>query len=178
MLRRATADDVPALVELRGVMFAGLGHLDARGDELPGWRDAAARWFLEHLGADACAYVVDVDGRPVAMALGYVHTAPPAPSDPHPVRGQVANVVTLPAHRRRGHARACVEALIGWFREATTAGRVDLVASADGLALYESLGWVRRDDPTLRLRLQRTTRGRDRRRPKIDTQRRPCLITV
>lgn len=106
-------------------------------------------------GVDACAYIIYSSGTAVAAALGYVHTAPPSPSSCATVTGHLSNVVTLEGHRRRGHARACVQKLLEWFRHETSAARVDLAASEDGLALYESLGWVRREQPTLRLSLHR-----------------------
>lgn len=152
MIRRATADDVDAMVELRAAMFATMGDPPAPNAT---WRILAAEWFREHLGRDSCGYIVRTDEEPVAAALGYVHTAPPSPSNLASVTGRLSNVITLEGHRRGGHARACVEALIDWFRDETPAERVDLAASEDGLALYESLGWIRRDQPTLRLRLNR-----------------------
>ncbi len=130
----------------------------AMGDPLvPGlrWRDASAVWFEQHLGVDACVYVIDLDGELVAAALGFVHTATPSPSSLTDVRGHVSNVVTLEEHRRRGYARSCLAAVLAWFREETDADRVDLVASDDGVALYESFGWERRAYPTLRLTIHR-----------------------
>lgn len=132
-------------------MFAAMG--DPLASRMQ-WRTAATAWFEQHLGVDACMYVVDVDGELVAAALGFVHTATPSPSSSSTTRGHVSNVVTLPGHQRRGYARNCLNALLTWFHDETDADRVDLVASDDGVALYESLGWERRDFPTLRLVLQ------------------------
>lgn len=129
-----------------------MGH-DANPDAP--WRDEASKWFAEHLDVDACAYIVYSAGTAVAAALGHVYTAPPSPASCATVTGHLSNVVTLESHRRQGHARACVEALIGWFRDETSAAKVDLAASKDGLALYESLGWVLRQQPTLRLPINR-----------------------
>ncbi|WP_452672759.1 GNAT family N-acetyltransferase [Streptomyces albidochromogenes] len=58
----------------------------------------------------------------------------------------------LPGHRRRGHARSCVQALFDWLRE-RGAGSVDLNASAEAEPLYASLGFVRKPDPSMRLTL-------------------------
>lgn len=159
MLRRATSDDIPALVELRAAMFTAMG--DPLVKETP-WRGASADWFRRHLGRDACVYVVELDGELVSAALGFVHTATPSPSSLVPVRGHVSNVVTVNEHRRRGHARSCLEALLAWFREETDADRVDLVASDDGVALYESFGWERRAHPSLRLTIRRDPDGHSR----------------
>lgn len=131
-------------------MFTAMGDPLVSGLK---WRKASAGWLTEHLGVDACMYVVDLDGELVAAALGFLHTSTPSPSSLCCVRGHVSNVVTLPGHQRRGYALSCLEALLTWFREETNADRVDLVASDDGVALYESLGWERREYPTLRLSL-------------------------
>lgn len=150
MLRRATIQDVPAVIDLRAAFFATMGH---QSDPDAPWGAPAARWFAEHLGIDACAYLAYDGDQPVATAVGYLQIAPPSPSNPAGVRGYLSDVITLPGHRRRGHARRCVDALITWFRDETPAELVDLTASTDGVALYESLGWARRDQPLLRLRL-------------------------
>jgi GNAT superfamily N-acetyltransferase len=54
----------------------------------------------------------------------------------------VFNMSTLPAHRRRGHARACLEALLEWFRDETEARVITLNATRDGIALYRSVGFT------------------------------------
>lgn len=152
VIHRATDDDIGSLVGLRAAMFATMGH---EADPEASWLEEASRWFSEHLGVDACAYIVYSSGTAVAAALGYVHTTPPSPASCATVTGHLSNVVTLESHRRRGYARACVQELLDWFRHETSAARVDLAASEEGLALYESLGWVRRQQPTLRLSLHR-----------------------
>lgn len=152
MLRRATVDDIPALVELQALLFAEMGHAHVSA---PAWRDPAAAWLAQRLGSEVCVSVVEVEGALVACALGYLHTAPPSPSSITDVRGHISNVITVEGHRSRGYARACVEALLEWFRDETSAEVVDLSASKDGLALYESMGWRRRDDPTMRLQIAR-----------------------
>ena len=52
----------------------------------------------------------------------------------------VYNVYTEPAHRRRGLARAIMDAIHTWCREAGVTS-VALNASPDGRPLYEALGY-------------------------------------
>jgi GNAT superfamily N-acetyltransferase len=78
----------------------------------------------------------------VAAALGEVSRHAPSPWNPSGVKGHVSNVVTEPAYRRLGLARACVEQLLAWFREETATGEVDLAATECGAGLYESLGFT------------------------------------
>ncbi len=116
MICRATALDVAAVVDLRAAVFASMGF---DGDPQGPRGEPAPRWFTAHLAVDACVYLAYEGEELVAMALGYLQIAPPSPSSTAGVRGYVSDVMTLEAHRRRGHARRCVEALSDWFREET-----------------------------------------------------------
>lgn len=55
--------------------------------------------------------------------------------------GLVMNAYTVPAHRRRGLARALLGHVLAWTREQGL-HRVVLHASAEGRALYEELGFM------------------------------------
>ena len=57
--------------------------------------------------------------------------------------GEVVNVVTRAEARGRGHARACVTAVLAWMDDAGVA-RVSLAATPDGEPLYRSLGFTAR----------------------------------
>lgn len=58
------------------------------------------------------------------------------------MRGHVFNMSTFPAHRRRGYARACLEALLEWFRDETQARVINMNATQDGIPLYRSVGFT------------------------------------
>ncbi|MCY1143471.1 GNAT family N-acetyltransferase [Actinoplanes sp. Pm04-4] len=154
--RRATVDDAEELVRLRGVLFG----VDDDSDD-NGWRDAARGILLRRLAEEKpsmAGFVVDqpdAGGRLAACAVGIVEERLGGPRNPHGLVGYMFNVATDPAHRRRGYARACTFALIEWFR-AQGAGMVDLRASADGLPLYTSQGFVLTADPAMRLKLSNT----------------------
>ncbi len=155
VLRRADASDAIALVTLRVAMHESMGE-PVGGPDDP-WRAAAVRWFERWLPrtAEVAAFVVDEPGvGAVACALGALQHHVPSPTNPVGVRGHVSQVSTLPAFRRRGHARACLGALLDWFEHETDARRVDLHATSDGDAMYRSLGFVPSPYPSLRLRLR------------------------
>jgi ribosomal protein S18 acetylase RimI-like enzyme len=65
-------------------------------------------------------------------------------------RGNILNVYTEREHRRRGMARALMQIALEWCA-ANQVGAVILHASAEGSALYESLGFT----PTNEMRLTR-----------------------
>jgi GNAT superfamily N-acetyltransferase len=137
-LRRADVRDVDALVRLRGLM------LQAMGDDLstPGWEDACRQALVRRLAEPDrfVAFVVDVDGAPISAGVGWLEEHLPSPNQLDGRRGHVASMSTDPAHRRRGHGRAVLQALLGWFGELQV-GRIDLRATPDGQPLYLSAGF-------------------------------------
>jgi GNAT superfamily N-acetyltransferase len=150
--RRATPEDADELVRLRAVMLAGVTHVEPTDD---GWR-AAAREILrsELLGDRMAAFVVsrpDESGL-TSCAVGTIEQRLPSPGNPTGRSGYVFSVATDPLFRRQGHSRACMTALLAWFRS-NQISRVDLRASTDGFPLYSSLGFRPTGDPAMRLTL-------------------------
>ncbi|MEV5598102.1 GNAT family N-acetyltransferase [Streptomyces sp. NPDC052496] len=158
-VRRATAHDIAELVRLRALLF------DARDDEyfsdqylddsypapVPGcdWRGNLAAAFRDHMASDAVRIlVVDAGQGLAACGIGTVERWFPGPHNHRGRVGHVIGVVTDPAHRRRGHSRAIMRSLLGWF-EGQEVGRVDLYASPSGRPLYRSLGFTDHPDPAL-----------------------------
>jgi len=158
LVRRAHVDDAPDLVRLRAVMFDAMG-LPA-GGTAAGWRTAAEAWFRAQLEAPACfaAFVVDDPLLGVvSVACGICDARAPGPRGLSGVRGHVFRIATDSPCRRRGHARACLTALLAWFRLDTGAETVELSATSDGVELYTSLGFRERAHPTMRLGLRTST---------------------
>ncbi|WP_326763611.1 GNAT family N-acetyltransferase [Streptomyces sp. NBC_01591] len=151
--RRATLDDVPALVRLRGLMLAEMG-VETGGPDAP-WRAASTQWFAERLRHPAvfAAFLVDDPALGVvSSAVGTCHAHAPGPANLSGLQGHVSNVSTDPRRRRLGHARVCLDALLTWFREEARVTVVGLNATEDGAALYESYGFVAPRHPVLQLR--------------------------
>ncbi|MFF1447236.1 GNAT family N-acetyltransferase [Streptomyces sp. NPDC058274] len=157
LVRRAVPADAGELLRLRQVMI----------DSMSG-QDTSAEWHTQSLPtvrrrlADPdggfVAFVVDHPQRPGALAAlvaGTVEYRIGRAGNPHGAVGYVFSVATDPDARRRGYARACMEELLGWFREQGVA-QVDLNASAEAEPLYASLGFVRKPDPSMRLSLRAT----------------------
>ncbi|MEU6703175.1 GNAT family N-acetyltransferase [Streptomyces wuyuanensis] len=152
LARPALPDDAEELVRLRAVMLASTARHEAPDT---GWRTAAVDTFRRRLAdpeGDMAAFVVERPGGLAACAVGTIEHRIGGPADPTGRTGYVFSVATDPDRRRRGHSRACVEGLLGWFR-ARGVRRVDLRASTEGEPLYASLGFVRTPDPAMRLTL-------------------------
>ncbi|WP_435735687.1 GNAT family N-acetyltransferase [Cellulosimicrobium sp. PMB13] len=148
-VRRARPVDAPALVRLRVELMRAMGESDADGQV---WQDRALAWFRDALAADdAAAFVVDEDGAVVAGALVTLGRGAPSARNPRGLTAHLSNVCTLPSARGRGYGRACVEAAIGWARDAGV-DSVALHATPDGEELYRSLGFVDTTYTELRLR--------------------------
>ncbi|WP_406202669.1 GNAT family N-acetyltransferase [Kitasatospora sp. NBC_01560] len=146
-VRPAVPADAPELVRLRNLMFEAMPSM--AGLHGPGpWQANAAEVLRERLAVPPGqltmpAFVVDAPGRPGALAacaVGTLERRLAAPGNPDGLFGFVFNICTDPAHRLRGYARACTEALIDWF-DGRRVGRIDLHASSGGEALYRSLGF-------------------------------------
>jgi ribosomal protein S18 acetylase RimI-like enzyme len=120
------------------------------------WEDSAADFLSDRINdpePTLSVFVVDQpdhDGLLAAAAVGTIENRLSSPANPTGDIGYVFNVSTDPRYRRRGYSRACMEALLAWFR-ARDVTRVDLKASPEGEPLYTSLGFRRTVDPAMRL---------------------------
>ena len=84
--------------------------------------------------------MVEDDGNVVAGGVGWVVEHLPAPGQLDGRRGHISSMSTDPAHRRQGHARRVLLALMEWFASMGVP-RVDLRATEDGRPLYEQTGF-------------------------------------
>ncbi|MEV6349411.1 GNAT family N-acetyltransferase [Actinoplanes sp. NPDC051851] len=153
LIRQAVPGDAAELVRLRAVLLRTSPRTDWNDD----WREPALASLTSRLadpGGDLGAFVADrPDGTGLAScAVGVIEHRLGDPHNPSGRFGYVFNVATDPDMRRQGLSRACVTALIAWFRDRGIGG-VDLMASPDGESLYLSLGFARKKDPAMRLRL-------------------------
>lgn len=147
--RRATADDVRALVELRVEMFRAMG-VEAH---FPEWQDAARDWFAERIDhPDYGFFVVEADGEVVAAAVGAIRDAAPSPACPTGRDLLISNVCTFPEHRGSGYGRAAFDAVMDWAR-GTGVERVELMATETGRRMYERAGFVATRWPAMRASL-------------------------
>jgi GNAT superfamily N-acetyltransferase len=152
-VRRAEPRDAEEVLRLRQVMIDAV-----REETVTDWHALSLptlRARLDDSDGDFAAFVVDHPERPGALAAlvaGTVEYRIGRAGNPSGTAGFVFSVATDPDARRRGYARACMEALLEWFRE-RGAGYVHLTASAQAEPLYLSMGFTRKPDPLLELSL-------------------------
>lgn len=160
LVRRAVPADAEEVIRLRQVMIDSVFTVDGTlpRTSVTDWQAESVPTVREHLAdpdGHFAAFVVDHPERPgalAALAVGTLEYRIGRAGNPHGVAGYLFSVATDPGTRRRGFSRACVEALLDWFRE-RGAGQVDLTASPDAEPLYASLGFVRKPDPYMQLKL-------------------------
>lgn len=173
-IREGRCDEIERLVDLRLAMFDAMGILE--DEDKPSVRDDCRAYFAETMPAGAFRVWVAVSsgadetntGRETGSGHGetresdliasiglVIHSVPPSPHNRVGKAGYIMNLVTLPAWRRRGIARALIEHVLGVLRSEGVP-IVGLHASNDGRSLYERLGFRVRDDlPEMRLSLKR-----------------------
>ncbi|MFC8417128.1 GNAT family N-acetyltransferase [Streptomyces coelicoflavus] len=159
LVRRAVAGDAEEVLRLRQVMIASVNpdaSTDWQAESLPGLRSR-----LADPDGNFAAFVVDHPDRPdrpdrpdalAALVAGTLEYRIGGPNRPGGLLGYVFSVATDPDARRRGYARACMDALLEWFRERGV-GHVMLTASPDAEPLYASMGFTRDATPSMRLYL-------------------------
>jgi GNAT superfamily N-acetyltransferase len=144
-VRPATLDDVDVLVHHRIAMFTDMGmRLDATKVE-----QAFREWLVPALRSGVYrAWVVESDERIVAGGGITLIPWPPGPWWPGERVAYVYNVYTERTHRRRGLARAVMDAIHAWC-SAEGIAAVALNASLEGLPLYESMGYAETPRPMM-----------------------------
>ena len=147
--RLATPADIPELLRLAALMYQSMG-VDT---EASSWREGATKLLAERLGGDELVmFAVDDperEGRLVACGGAAVIQRVPGPATPDGRWAYVQWMVTEPGFRRRGLARAVLEAILDWL-SARGIVNVELHATKDGEPLYRSLGFGDPFSPELR----------------------------
>lgn len=148
-VRRATLDDLDALVHHRIQMFVDMGATVDHGMLAAEF----TKWLHSNMPAGAyAAWLVEADGRIAGGGGATIIPWPPGPRYPGNRLAFVYNVYTEPDYRRQGVARLVMDAIHRWCR-AQGVTSVALNASADGRPLYESLGYVTTPSPMMFLSL-------------------------
>ena len=160
-LRTATAKDLATLARHRDAMWVGMGRV------APGEKDPTSQAYADWLAArmesgTLTAFLAEERGKVLASGAVWIQDVQPRPGHPLTMWGYILSVYTEPHARRRGLARAIVDACIGHAKQAGCT-RACLHASDEGRPLYERLGFERTEEMWLDLR---PPQERPRRRAK------------
>ncbi|MBF9071860.1 GNAT family N-acetyltransferase [Streptacidiphilus fuscans] len=137
-VRAAVPGDVDQLLELRVQVMAGEPVTQA-------WRDTLGQDLRERLGVDPdlLVFVAPGDGgQLLACAIGMAYHGYRSPRFETGRWGRVLIVVTRPAARRRGYAKAVMRALLDAFDAAGCSASIELRATDMAEPLYTGLGFT------------------------------------
>ena len=140
--RLAAPDDAAELLRLRVLMFESMGVDPSAG----GWRKACLAHLKEGL-ADGRLFGVVVDapeGSGLACSgLAELSRRIPSPTNPSGLTAYLSSFSTDPRWRRRGMARRVLQLMLDRLQQ-DGVKRIELHATADGLPLYRSFGFLDR----------------------------------
>src|SRR5262249_38869442 len=113
-IRRATVDDVAVVARHRVAMFRDMGSV--RGADIAPLEAGSARDLAGALASgEYTGWLAELDGVVVAGAGAVLRPLLPRPGHPDGgTEAYVLNVYTDTAHRRRGLARAMMDAILDW----------------------------------------------------------------
>lgn len=142
LTRLATAADVPAIVELYGVLFESDGRL--RDPALnPGWAGAhgAAYFGAAVAGPASACFLAERAGVSAGYLLARLH---PADEFRAATVAELESMAVRPEWRRRGVGRALAQAFLGWAaeRQATHLRVTAYAGNQAAIAFYQSLGFT------------------------------------
>lgn len=149
IIRPATTDDIPMLIHHRLSMWWDMGRHDQA--MLEQMKVAAREYFSSAVsdGSYRGFLAVNEAGEVVGGGGVVVSPWPGSFQQEKPRRAMILNMYVEKPYRRRGIARALMEAMIDWCRKEEF-GYVGLHASDEGRPLYEKLGF----QPTNEMRLE------------------------
>ncbi len=149
-IRAATVADLPTLLHHRRMMWWDMGRRDEAALAL--MQQAAQRYFTAAVPEGSYRGFLAVDGSGNVLGGGgiVVSAWPGILGQPEPRRAMILNLYVEREHRRRGIARALMQAMIAWCRQNGFV-TVGLHASDDGRPLYEQLGFKRTNEMALEL---------------------------
>jgi GNAT superfamily N-acetyltransferase len=148
-IRVATPADIPILIHHRRSMWWDMGRRDAAVLEQ---MDAAAQEYFSSAVPDGSYQgflAIGESGEVVGGGGVVISPWPGSFRQEKPRRAMILNMYVEKPYRRRGIARALMEAMIEWCRKEEF-GYVGLHASDEGRPLYEKLGFR----PTNEMRLE------------------------
>lgn len=139
-IRRATVDDVDALIQLR-LDFINDFHPHDAGD-LDGFREQMTGYFPPRIASGEIIGILGYeDGRVVAGGMLNVNDVPADCARPHGKRATLFCVHTDAAWRKRGLGSQIVAEAIRICRDLNL-DSIDLEATTDGKGVYTAAGFV------------------------------------
>ncbi len=152
IIRKATIEDIDALVQLRLDFFIQR-HGSLSDHETTALQEQLSGYFTRHLPDDSIiAALAETEGQIAATAFLMVTEKPAGPAFLNGKFGTLINVMTYPEFRRQGLATRVINFLLDEARRLELSV-VELTATEDGKPVYEKLGFSVEKNPLMRLPL-------------------------
>jgi GNAT superfamily N-acetyltransferase len=148
-IRRATAHDAELLATHRAAVWIEVGDW-ARADLEPQVAVWTAYFAACLRNETYVAFIAEHEGHSAGSGAVLVQASIPRPGFASDRAGRVQSVYVEPEMRHKGVARAIMERLLDYAREAKLIS-LSLHPSDPGRALYAALGFEAADEMTLRL---------------------------
>lgn len=149
LIRPATFLDADLLAQHRAAVWHEVGEW-SRADlapQIPLW----AAFFHDHVTRGSYAAFIAEDGvRVIGSGAVLIHLSIPRPGSASDKSGRVQSVYVEPAQRGKGVARAIMDRILAFARDAQLIG-LSLHPSDQARGLYAALGFEAADEMMLRL---------------------------
>lgn len=151
-IRRASLEDVEALVQLRLALQLESGHL-TQDTMVTALKQATHQYLMEALPKETfIVWVAEAEGKIVASSGLIFFQKPPSENNLSGLEAYILNMYTLPPWRGQGIATRLLHELMQFVKQ-TRAHRIWMYATQDGKPIYEKVGFVRKTRHTLEMEL-------------------------
>jgi GNAT superfamily N-acetyltransferase len=141
VIRSATAGDVDVLLAHRIALYREAGDISP-GDAADSLAFAIRKALMDGIANGSCLAWIAMSGQADVTGSVVMQIVPrlPSPQNRSSLEGYVAQLLILPAWRRRGIGSALMKAVIAAARHRYL-GRIRLHSSQEGLAMYQRAGF-------------------------------------
>lgn len=140
-IRRASQDDLDALVQLRLALLHEAGNLKSDTSTTV-LAEAIRRYLTENLPTGQfMAWIAQVNGTIIGISGLVFFQRPPIDGNLSGLEAYIMNIYTVSNWRGKGVAMALLQEIISYVKQ-TEARRIWLHATEDGKRLYEKVGFV------------------------------------
>ena len=152
ILRKANLDDIELLIQLRiDYLTEDTGILTQ--EESFAIKRQLKEYFLKAISNNSfIGILAEIEGAVVSAAFLVISERPANPAFITGITGTLLNVITYPEYRRKGIATKVIEKIIDESKKEGVSS-IDLMATEDGKALYEKMGFTITKYTAMRVKL-------------------------
>ncbi len=151
-IRRASVEDVEALIDMRILLQRESGHLTKNMMDAA-LRQATRQYLMKTLPNETfIVWVAEAQGKIVATSGLIFFQKPPSENNLSGLEAYILNMYTFSEWRGQGIASMLLQHIIEYVKQ-TQAHRIWIYATQDGKAIYERAGFVTKTRHTLEMEM-------------------------